>query len=98
MTKWPQSLALVGAGKMGGAMLKGWLAGGLAPAQVAIIDPAPSQEIATLAAAHGVALNPPIEGRSAPEALILAIKPQMLDAAAPQLTKLAGAQTLVVSI
>jgi pyrroline-5-carboxylate reductase len=97
MTRWPQSLALVGAGKMGGAMLKGWLDGGLAPSRLAIIDPAPAPEIIALAAAQGIALNPPAGG-GAPEALVLAIKPQMLDAAAPELAKLAGAETLVVSI
>ena len=30
MSDWPQTLALAGAGKMGGAMLRGWLDGGLA--------------------------------------------------------------------
>jgi pyrroline-5-carboxylate reductase len=98
MSAWPRSLTLVGAGKMGGAMLKGWLDGGLAPSQVAIVDPAPSPEIAALATGHGIALNPSPAGRTPPEALVLAIKPQMLDSAAPELTKLAGAQTLVVSI
>ena len=98
MTEWPQSLALVGAGKMGGAMLQGWLDGGLAPSRIVIVDPAPSPDIVALAAARGIALNPAIDGRSTPEALILAIKPQMLDAAASELAKLAGAQTLVVSI
>jgi pyrroline-5-carboxylate reductase len=98
MNQWPRSLALVGAGKMGGAMLKGWLQGGLAPSQVVIVDPTPAPEIAALAARQGVALNPPPAGRASPEALVLAVKPQMLDAAAPQLAKLAGAQTLIVSI
>jgi pyrroline-5-carboxylate reductase len=98
MTQWPQSLALVGAGKMGGAMLKGWLAGGLAPARITIVDPAPSAEIAALAADKGIALNPAPARRAAPQALVLAVKPQMLDAAAPALAELAGAETLVVSI
>jgi pyrroline-5-carboxylate reductase len=97
MTQWPQSLALIGAGKMGGAMLKGWLAGGLAPERITIIDPMPSADIAAFAAKSGIALNPATTS-AAPETLVLAIKPQMLDAAAPALAKLAGAQTLVVSI
>jgi len=97
MTVWPQSLALVGAGKMGGAMLKGWIAGGLAPSSVTLIDPSPSSEMIDFAAARGVAVNPPA-GRIAPEVLVLAIKPQMLDAAAPGIADLAGAQTLVLSI
>jgi pyrroline-5-carboxylate reductase len=98
MISWPQSLALVGAGKMGGAMLKGWLDGGLAPSRVTLVDPAPSPEMAVFAAEHRIALNPPAADRAAPEVLILAVKPQMLDAAAPGIADLAGAQTLVVSI
>ena len=51
------NLALVGAGKMGGAMLQGWLALGLPPKNVAIFDPHPSSEIAALGA-KGIAINP----------------------------------------
>jgi pyrroline-5-carboxylate reductase len=98
MMAWPQSLALVGAGKMGGAMLKGWLAGGLAPSSVFLVDPSPSPEIESLAKAHAFALNAPSAMRGAPEVLVLAIKPQMLDTAAPELRPLAGARTLVLSI
>ena len=39
MSDWPKSLVLAGAGKMGGAMLRGWLGTGLAPAGVVVIDP-----------------------------------------------------------
>jgi pyrroline-5-carboxylate reductase len=95
---WPQSLVLTGAGKMGEALLRGWLAGGLAPARVTIIDPKPSVAIAALAAERGVALNPPLAGLAPPEVLFLAIKPQTLAAAAPDLAPLAGAETLVISI
>ena len=51
-------LALVGAGKMGGAMLEGWLALGLDPKNVVVIEPQPSPEIVALSQ-KGVALNPP---------------------------------------
>jgi pyrroline-5-carboxylate reductase len=95
---WPQSLVLVGAGKMGEALLRGWLAGGLAPARVTILEPKPSAAIAALAAERGIAVNPPLAGLAAPEVLFLAIKPQTLEAAAPDLTPLAGAETLVISI
>ena len=98
MKAWPRSLALVGAGKMGGALLKGWLEGGLAPSRVTLIDPSPSPDIAALAAMHGIALNPAAANRTAPEVLVLAIKPQTLDAAAPGIADLATARTLVVSI
>jgi pyrroline-5-carboxylate reductase len=98
MTEWPQSLALVGAGKMGGAMLQGWLEGGLASSRVILVDPSPAPEIAALAKSRAIALNPPAANRMAPEVLVLAVKPQMLDAAAPELKSLAGPQTLVLSI
>ena len=80
MTALPKSLVLVGAGKMGGAMLRGWIAGGLAPEGVAILDPALSSDLADFARERGVALAPP-DGMT-PEVLILAVKPQMLDSAA----------------
>ena len=41
-------LALVGAGKMGGAMLEGWLALGLDPNNVVVVEPQPSPEIVAL--------------------------------------------------
>jgi pyrroline-5-carboxylate reductase len=98
MSEWPHSLVLVGAGKMGEALLRGWLAGGLAPDRVTIIEPHPSPAIAELAAERAIALNPPAATLAAPDALFLAIKPQSLEAAAPALTWLASPDTLVVSI
>jgi pyrroline-5-carboxylate reductase len=98
MSDWPSSLVLVGAGKMGGAMLRGWIAGGLPAAGVALIDPAPSAEIAAFAAERGLRLNPPDGALAPPDVLVLAIKPQMLAGAAPGLARLAGAETLVLSV
>jgi len=94
----PSSLVLVGAGKMGGAMLQGWLALGLAPAAVSVLDPFASQELIDLCAVRGVALNPTLASLSAPQVLVLAVKPQMLDQAAPDIAPLIGPGTLVVSI
>jgi pyrroline-5-carboxylate reductase len=94
----PRSLALVGAGKMGGAMLRGWIERGLEPSHLSIIDPSVSSEIAALAASRGIALNPRRADRAAPEVLVLAIKPQMLEAIAPEIADLARTQTLIVSI
>jgi pyrroline-5-carboxylate reductase len=98
MSEWPRSLVLVGAGKMGEAMLRGWLGAGLEPDRVTILEPKPSPAIIALAAARAIALNPERKSLVAPEALMLAIKPQTLEAAAPDIAPLASAQTLVVSI
>ncbi|MGO4571340.1 pyrroline-5-carboxylate reductase [Microvirga sp. 2TAF3] len=92
----PSSLILLGAGKMGGAMLEGWLAVGMPPEGVTVIDPRPSEEMTRLCADRGIALNPAEPKR--PDVLVLAIKPQMLDEAAPALNALLGPQTLIVSI
>jgi len=92
----PSSLVLVGAGKMGGSMLEGWLKVGMEPAGVAVIDPGPSDHMTRFCADRGIALNPATP--SAPEVLVLAIKPQMLDEAAPGVNGLLGPRTLIVSI
>jgi pyrroline-5-carboxylate reductase len=96
MTEWPRTLALAGAGKMGGAMLRGWLDGGLDPAGVVVIEPNPMPELAALQRERGFALNP--AERAAPDALVLAVKPQALSLAAPTLQALAGPSTLIVSV
>ncbi|MEH3145611.1 MAG: pyrroline-5-carboxylate reductase [Methylobacterium frigidaeris] len=92
----PASLILVGAGKMGGAMLDGWLASGLDPARVSVVDPGIAPEAAEVWTRRGVALNPADPGE--PEALVLAIKPQGLEGAAASVAPLAGPGTLVVSV
>src|SRR5207237_8276394 len=89
------TIALAGAGKMGGAMLTGWLAGGLDARRVVVIEPQPSPEISALAA-NGVHLNPNDAGTA--DTLVVAVKPQMFRAAGPALKQLVGPNTLVVSI
>jgi pyrroline-5-carboxylate reductase len=96
MTEWPSSLLLVGAGKMGGAMARGWLDGGLAASALTILEPSPSQEIEDLARRNGVSLNP--ADPRPPDVLALAIKPQALDLVAPQAAPLVGPRTVVLSI
>ena len=82
---------------MGMALLAGWAARGIASATTTVIEPTPSAALVDLCRAHDIKLNP--EGARLPAGvLVLAIKPQMLDAAAPALRELAGPATLVVSI
>jgi pyrroline-5-carboxylate reductase len=85
---------LAGAGKMGGAMLKAWLARGLGGEGLTVIDPEPSPELVASAEAGAFALNQPCEP---PEVLVLAIKPQALDEAR-DLVRLAAPDTLLISI
>ena len=94
----PQSLVLIGAGKMGGAMLEGWLRIGMTPAGISLIDPHPSDEIVALAADKGMALNPDAGAVAPADVLILATKPQMLDTAAPAVQAFIHPNTLLISI
>lgn len=91
------TVVLAGAGKMGGALLTGWLAQGLDPARVVIIDPHVSDDIRALAA-KGVRLNPAPSDIGAADALVLAVKPQMFYDAAATLKSFVQPTTLVVSI
>ena len=88
-------LVLLGCGKMGSAMLEGWLERGLCPDQVAVLEPAPSDWLKGLAG-RGLALNPEEPGDA--DVAVLAVKPQMMGEAAPRLKHLAGRGTLFVSI
>lgn len=94
----PRSVLLVGAGKMGGALLRGWLGKGMDPRGLTVTDPHASEDIATLAAGSGFALNADLAGLAPPEVLVLAVKPQMLADAAPALATLRLDDTLVLSI
>jgi pyrroline-5-carboxylate reductase len=91
------TVVLAGAGKMGGALLTGWLARGLNPTRVAVIEPHPSDDIRALAA-RGIRLNPAAKEAGAVAALVIAVKPQTFGDACPALRPFVGASTLVVSI
>ena len=90
------TILLAGAGKMGGAMLTGWLAGGLDPRRVALIDPHISPEITALAA-KGVALNPDVTTAAPVETVVVAVKPQMFREAGARLKQFVSDKTSVVS-
>jgi pyrroline-5-carboxylate reductase len=92
----PGRLVLVGAGKMGGAMLESWLALGLAPGNVVAIEPQPSAELTALAG-RGLALNPSSAVAGA-AAIVIAVKPQTASDVVPRLAGFIGANTVVLSI
>jgi pyrroline-5-carboxylate reductase len=91
------TIALAGAGKMGGAMLTGWLAQGLAAKRVVVIEPHPSAEITALAA-QGIRLNPSAKDAGEVDTLVVAVKPQSFREAGALLKPFVGPSTLVVSI
>jgi pyrroline-5-carboxylate reductase len=91
------AIVLAGAGKMGGAMLSGWLAQGIDPHRIAVIDPQPADEVRAIAT-KGVWLNPSVSEIGSVAALVLAVKPQLFREAGSTLKAFLGPGTLVVSI
>jgi len=91
-----KSLVLVGAGKMGSAMLEGWLTRGLSPKKITVIEPQPAKILKSLTR-RGLKLNP--KGKAGPAAVIvIAVKPQIAADAVPKLAPFVGKGTLVISI
>jgi pyrroline-5-carboxylate reductase len=90
------TVALVGAGKMGGAMLEGWIGLGVDPARIAVIEPQPAPAIAALAG-RGLRLNPDA-GSLRPDAIVIAVKPQIAPGTMPSVAALVSPTTIVVSI
>ncbi|MGB6954678.1 MAG: pyrroline-5-carboxylate reductase, partial [Bradyrhizobium sp.] len=91
------TVVLAGAGKMGGAMLSGWLVQGLDPRRVAVIEPHPSDEIRAHLA-RAARLNPSPQEAGTIAAFVVALKPQAFREAGPALKPYIDAATLVVSI
>jgi pyrroline-5-carboxylate reductase len=91
-------LLLLGAGKMGGALLEGWLKLGLDPTSIAAIDPHIAPDGAARLSAAGVSLNPAADSLPRPSVILLAIKPQKMAEALTTIVPLVGAKTLLISI
>jgi pyrroline-5-carboxylate reductase len=89
-------LLIYGCGRMGGATLKGALAGGWPASSIAVVEPFPSAELLSLQAKAGFTLNPPEPTRAG--LMLISIKPQMLDQAAEGLARCLDDKSVVVSI
>ena len=82
---------IVGCGAMAGAMLSRWLATGLDPKRVTVIDPA-------LPVFAGVRVVATLPDEAPPAMLMLGVKPQMLGDVAPVVARAVGPETVVLSI
>ncbi|MFP9138316.1 pyrroline-5-carboxylate reductase [Devosia sp. XGJD_8] len=88
---------LVGAGKMGLALARGWLDAGLPPSNLLLVDPNPGDAARDLAEDYGLTLNSEAVGLQ-PNVLVLAVKPQIADTVMATLAPVVGPQTLAISI
>lgn len=93
----PGTILLAGAGKMGGAMLSGWLNAGVALSRIAVIEPHLSDDLRKLAAID-LRINPTVDEAGPLAALVVAVKPQTFGDASALLKTFTSPSTLVVSI
>ncbi len=92
-------LLLVGCGKMGGALLEGWLSQGVSPAEVWIVEPnAASIQGFTARGVQHAAEPGVLPGDFAPALMVFAVKPQMLAAALPAYRGFAAQGAAALSI
>ena len=89
-------LLLVGAGKMGGALLEGWLARGLDPKQIFVRDPAPPLAVAARIAKRRIGAAPILP--DPPSVVVLAVKPQLVDEVLAGIGPLTGKRTVLLSV
>jgi pyrroline-5-carboxylate reductase len=90
-----KGLVLLGCGKMGSALLQGWLADGLLLASVSVLEPYPSDWLLGLAD-QGLQLNTPLPKE--PAVCVIAVKPQMMGTALPDLQEIAQSDAVFLSI
>jgi pyrroline-5-carboxylate reductase len=88
-------ILLIGAGRMGGAMLRGWLARGLAP--VIAVEPEPAPALKRLCGVRFVSEVEEFEDLPA-RACVVALKPQVLRTEAARLKGIAARGTPMLSI
>ncbi|MCW6507049.1 pyrroline-5-carboxylate reductase [Lichenifustis flavocetrariae] len=89
---------LAGAGQMGGALLEAWLDVGIDHRCLTVLEPRPSGPLVERLDRAGIVLNPLAGTRPSPDVLVLAVKPQMLERAAPDLLPYAQPGTLLISV
>lgn len=96
MTQTTPDLLIFGCGKMGGAMLSGALEGGWPASAITVIEPHPSEALIALQRQHHFTLNPSQTRRA--KLVLISVKPQMLDAAAPTILPCLSDDSIIVSI
>jgi pyrroline-5-carboxylate reductase len=95
-----EPLLLVGAGKMGGAMLDGWLDRGLSPGELTVLDPFVGADRRRQLEAAGISVSERSAEISRPafKTAVIAVKPQVMTEVLDSVRPLVGPQTLIVSV
>jgi pyrroline-5-carboxylate reductase len=93
------AVLLIGAGRMGGALIKGWRTGGRF-SSIHVIEPSPSEAIQALARENAIVLRTTLDWTDTPPiaAIVLAVKPQILKSHPALLSAVGRTGALVLSI
>lgn len=91
-------IVLAGAGRMGGALLRGWLAKGLPPERIVVQDPHLPADVAALASEHGVVAGEQAAPLFTPSVIVIAVKPQVMEDALSGLAAVPAAGLVILSI
>lgn len=92
------TLVLAGCGKMGGAMLEGWLKAGADPKKIIAIDPQPPNEVMDVLVQHRIKHNPDLSAVTDAEVIVVAVKPQVMEDVLPNLVILKSSTPLILSV
>ncbi len=91
------SLVLVGAGKMGMAMVKGWLEHGLDASALTLVDPMPSEITKEFARMKSISLVPEFTSLNA-DVIVLAVKPQIAKQVMAKISDKIPSNSLILSV
>ncbi len=90
---------IIGAGKMGGSLLSGWLdAGIISPKSLMILDPNPAQDAQSAIQQGAIHITKPSDISKHTTTVLLAIKPQMIEDIGPQIAPYLPNSALIISI
>ena len=92
------TVLLLGGGRMGTALLRGWIASGVPPAAIEVFDPSPSSELLCIKRQHGVAVNGDRCLHPKAEVVVLAVKPQIAKLAVESIRARTQPKSLIISI
>ncbi|WP_284222923.1 pyrroline-5-carboxylate reductase family protein, partial [Brevundimonas denitrificans] len=92
------TVALVGCGRLGSAILEGWLKTGAVAARELIIFTPSDKPAAEAARAQGARVNPPIDALVEARALVLAVKPAKWREALGPLVGALNPEAVIVSV
>ncbi|WP_132550541.1 pyrroline-5-carboxylate reductase [Rhizobium azibense] len=93
-----ETVVLVGAGNMGGAMLSGWLKSGIPGSCVVVVDPGPSPAMMKVIGDAGATHAPTVPAGMKADVIFLAVKPQVMETVLPPVKSAVGPKTVVVSV